>query len=263
MTSTVHADRYIGSLFDVSDRVAVVVGGTSGLGEVAAIALGRAGAHVAVAGRDPARAAQIVEQIASHGGRADAEAVDVLDEASVEALAARVMAQHGRVDILVNSAGVFAVGETASLELAEWRRIVDTNLTGTFLCCRAFGRHMIAAKSGRIINLASTDGVIGVAGQAAYCASKGGVVQLTRALAAEWVEHGVHVNAIGPTDFATPMIEPVLNDPEYLAWTTTAIPKGRVGRPEELAATVLYLASPAADMVVGAMVMVDGGRTAI
>jgi NAD(P)-dependent dehydrogenase (short-subunit alcohol dehydrogenase family) len=254
---------YLTTLFDVRGRIAVVVGGTSGLGEASAVALARCGAHVVVGGRDMGRAAGVVAGIAAHGGSAEAAHIDVLDEASVEALATQVMADHGRVDILVNASGVWAVHDALTICLDEWRRIIDTNLTGTWLCCRAFGRHMVAAGYGRIINFASTDGVVGVSGQAPYCASKGGVVLLTRTLGAEWVKHGVTVNAIGPTDFATPMIADALDDPSYRDWIMEAIPKGRVGQPEEIASTVLYLASAGADMVVGSLAMVDGGRTII
>jgi NAD(P)-dependent dehydrogenase (short-subunit alcohol dehydrogenase family) len=263
LASTATGNEFLGEVFSLDGRVAVVVGGTSGLGAAASVALARCGAKVTVAGRSGERGAAVVEEIQGFGGEAAAEEVDVRNELSVAALAERCFESHGRVDVLVNSAGVFAMTPTVELSMEEWKRIVETNLDGTFLCCREFGRRMIEAGGGSIINLASTDSFVGVPEEAAYCASKGGVAQLTRVLGAEWIKHGVRVNAIGPTDFATPMTAPVLDDPEYLEWTTTAIPAGRVGQPHELVGALLFLASDASVMVVGHTLMVDGGRTII
>jgi len=137
------------------------------------------------------------------------------------------------------------------------------NATATFLLCREIGRGMIARGRGKIINVGSTDGIIGVPDQVAYCASKGAVVQLTKTLGAEWIKHGVNVNAIGPCDFDTPMIAGALDDPEYADWIVQAIPAGRIGQARELAGAAIYLASDASDMVAGHMLMVDGGRTII
>jgi NAD(P)-dependent dehydrogenase (short-subunit alcohol dehydrogenase family) len=169
----------------------------------------------------------------------------------------------GPVDILVNAAGIFErdTGERTTQE--SWDRVLFLNTTVTFVLCQAIGRHMIERGSGKIVNFASTDGMVGVPEQSAYCASKGAVVQLTRTLGAEWITHGVNVNAVGPCDFDTPMIAEALDEPEYRAWILEAIPAGRVGRPDEIVGAVLYLASPASDMVVGHTLMVDGGRVAI
>jgi len=137
------------------------------------------------------------------------------------------------------------------------------NATATFLLCKAFGPGMLARGRGKIINVGSTDGIVGVPEQVAYCASKGAVVQITKTLGAEWIKHGVNVNAIGPCDFDTPMIAGALDEPEYADWIVQAIPAGRIGQARELAGAAVYLASDASDMVAGHMLMVDGGRTII
>lgn len=253
---------YLDRLFGLAGKRAVVTGGTSGIGRAASLALAQAGADVIVGGRSAERANEAVEAIVAAGGSASSVLGELGSRASAEAFAERVL-QRGPVDILVNSAGVFErePGETTSAEM--WDRALQVNVTATFQLCQAFGRGMLERGSGKIINIASTDGIVGVPEQAAYCASKGAVVQLTRTLAVEWIRRGVHVNAIGPCDFDTPLIADALADPSYESWIHDAIPAGRIGRPEDIAGAIVYLASSASDLVVGHHLMVDGGRTAI
>jgi NAD(P)-dependent dehydrogenase (short-subunit alcohol dehydrogenase family) len=255
--------HYLAGLFGLDGRRAVVTGGTSGIGRAAAQALAGAGAHVVVGGRDRARAAEVVGAIEAAGGTAELVIGDLGSRAGIAAFAADVLESGAPVDILVNSAGIFEreAGETTGPDL--WDRAMHLNATATFELCQAFGRGMLERGRGKIVNIASTDGFVGVPEQAAYCASKGAVVQLTRTLGAEWIARGVHVNAIGPCDFDTPMIADALADPSYESWIHDAIPAGRIGRPEDVAGAVVYLASPASDLVVGHVLMVDGGRVAI
>jgi NAD(P)-dependent dehydrogenase (short-subunit alcohol dehydrogenase family) len=251
---------YLAQLFALDGRRAVVTGGTSGLGAAMAAALAGAGAEVVVGGRDPERADQVVAAIRATGGRASAVLADLGTPAGVEAFAAEV---GEPVDILLNAAGLFerAAGERTPLDV--WDRALALNATATFLLCKAFGRGMLERGRGKIINVGSTDGIVGVPEQVAYCASKGAVVQITKTLGAEWIKRGVNVNAIGPCDFDTPMIAGALDEPEYAEWIVQAIPAGRIGQARELAGAAVYLASDASDMVAGHMLMVDGGRTII
>ncbi len=254
---------YLDSLFGLDGSTAVVTGGTSGLGAASALALARAGARVIVSGRDCERGEQVVSEIKDAGGSAALELADVSDATAAAALADTVLERHGPVDILVNAAGVFARGDAVDLTLEDWEALWRTNVTSTYLLCQRFGRPMIERGRGKIINFSSTDGFLGVPEQLAYNVSKGAIVQLTRTLGSEWIRHGVNVNAVAPCDFATPMIEPFLNQPEYHDWITEAIPAGRVGQPGEIVGAVLFLASRASDMVVGHNLLVDGGRTVI
>ncbi|MET0818871.1 MAG: SDR family oxidoreductase [Solirubrobacteraceae bacterium] len=256
-------DHYLSRMFGLSGKRAVVTGATSGLGAAMASALAGAGAEVVVGGRDAARAEQVVAAIREAGGSASAVLGDLGTADGAERFAVAVQQGGAPVDILLNSAGLFERAEGEATPLEVWDRALAINATATFVLCREIGRGMIERGRGKIINVGSTDGIIGVPDQVAYCASKGAVVQLTKTLGAEWIKHGVNVNAIGPCDFDTPMIAGALDDPEYADWIVQAIPAGRIGQARELAGAAIYLASDASDMVAGHMLMVDGGRTVI
>jgi NAD(P)-dependent dehydrogenase (short-subunit alcohol dehydrogenase family) len=254
---------YLEELFGLDGATAVVTGATSGLGAACALALARAGANVVVSGRDRERGERVVTEIEAAGGTAQLELADLNDAVDLAAFADRVLERHDPVDILVNAAGVFDRGEAVDVTLQQWDALLRTSVTSTFVLCQRFGRAMIERGRGKIVNFSSTDGFLGVPEQLAYNVSKGAIVQLTRTLGAEWIRHGVNVNAVAPCDFATPMIEPFLDQPEYREWIMEAIPAGRVGQPDEIVGAVLFLASPASDMVAGHNLLVDGGRTVI
>jgi NAD(P)-dependent dehydrogenase (short-subunit alcohol dehydrogenase family) len=254
---------YLEELFGLGGATAVVTGATSGLGAASAAGLARAGAKVIVSGRDRERGDRVVGEIDAAGGSAALELADVTDTGELAAFADRVLDRHGPVDILVNAAGVFDRGDAGEVTLEQWEGLLRTNVTSTFLLCQRFGRPMIERRRGKIVNFSSTDGFLGVPEQLAYNVSKGAIVQLTRTLGAEWIRYGVNVNAVAPCDFATPMIAPFLDQPEYRDWIMEAIPAGRVGQPDEIVGAVLFLASPASNMVAGHNLLVDGGRTVI
>jgi NAD(P)-dependent dehydrogenase (short-subunit alcohol dehydrogenase family) len=254
---------YLDELFGLSGTTAVVTGGTSGLGAACALALARAGARVVICGRDAERGARVVAEIAAAGSEAELELADLSAAEQATELADRVLARHPRVDILVNAAGVFARGDAVDVSRDEWEALIRTNVTSTLLLCQCFGRRMLEQGRGKIVNFSSTDGFLGVPEQLAYNVTKGAIVQLTRTLGAEWIRHGVNVNSVAPCDFATPMIAPFLDQPDYRDWILDAIPAGRVGQPEEIVGAVLFLASGASDMVAGHNLLVDGGRTVI
>jgi NAD(P)-dependent dehydrogenase (short-subunit alcohol dehydrogenase family) len=254
---------YLDGLFGLGGSTAVVTGATSGLGAACALALARAGAKVVVSGRDRERGEGVVAEIEAAGGTAQLELADLSDAADLAAFADRVLERHDPVDILVNAAGVFDRGDAVDVTLEQWDALLSTNVTSTFVLCQRFGRAMLERGRGKIVNFSSTDGFLGVPEQLAYNVSKGAIVQLTRTLGAEWIRHGVNVNAVAPCDFATPMIEPFLDQPEYREWIMEAIPAGRVGQPDEIVGAVLFLASPASNMVAGHNLLVDGGRTVI
>jgi NAD(P)-dependent dehydrogenase (short-subunit alcohol dehydrogenase family) len=246
------------SLFDLSGRAAVVVGGTSGIGRTLALGLADAGADVVVTGRRAALVDAVASEIETRGRRTLRVTADVADARALEALRDRCLEAYGKVDILLCAAGVTQKVATLDMNDAEWTRIIDTNLTGTLRACQVFGREMVARKSGRVITIASLTSFLGMFEVAAYAASKSGVAGLTRSLAVEWAPHGVTVNAILPGVFKTALNQALLESPrgqEFLMRT----PMRRFGRIDELVGAAVFLASDAASFVTGHLLAVDGG----
>jgi NAD(P)-dependent dehydrogenase (short-subunit alcohol dehydrogenase family) len=252
-------------LFDLSGRVAVVTGAGTGLGVVFAEALAEAGAQVVCAGLHLEPVQRTAGRLEAIGREALAIQVDVTDEAAVSDMVRQAVERFGRLDILVNNAGIAVAGPPEELSLPDWQRVLDVNLTGVFLCAREAARAMLAAGTGgRIVNIASILGAVGSqpAPAAAYAATKGAVVNLTRDLAIHWAPRGILVNAIGPAYFPSEMTGDMLQIPEVRQEIERRTPLGRVGRPEELKGAVVYLASDASSYVTGQTLYVDGGWTA-
>lgn len=247
------------SLFDLTGRVAVVTGGTSGLGHAIALGLASAGADVIPSSRRLPEVEKAAAEIEGLGRRSLRIASDVLNRASLQALHDGVIAQFGKVDILVNAAGITAKAPTLQADEAAWTRIIDTNLTGTMRACQIFGGTMARAGYGRIINIASVTSFVGFYEVAAYSASKAGVASLTKVLAIELAEKGVNVNAIAPGVFPTPLNRPLIQGTPRGEELLLRTPMHRFGQPHELAGVAIFLASEAASYVTGEVLVVDGG----
>lgn len=248
----------------LNGRVAVVTGAGQGIGAACARALGEAGAKVVVADMLADRVANSVAELRGLGIDAHGATLDVTKSADVDALAKRVVAEHGRVDVLVNNAGV-AKSDVRAEDTSDehWRFHMDVNVDGLFWCCRAFGRQMLAQGSGAIVNIGSMSGFIvnKPQPQAFYNASKAAVHHLTKSLAAEWGKRGVRVNAVAPTYIETPLTKFGMENKEMADIWVEMTPMGRVGQPEEIASVVLFLASDAASLLTGSIVLADGGYT--
>ncbi|MPY85484.1 MAG: glucose 1-dehydrogenase [Actinophytocola sp.] len=243
-------------------KTAIVTGAGRGLGRAMAVALAEAGADVSLAARSKDQLEAVTAEIDQRGRRALSVPTDVTDATAVQNLVDTTVAQLGRLDILVNNSGVIDSTPLLEQDPAEWDRVMDTNIRGTYLATRAAGVHLVAQGSGKIINVASNFAFKGVANHAAYCASKAAAVSFTRVMAVEWARHGVQVNALAPGYFATDLNAELRADSESLATVLRAVPVRRMGEAHELAAWLLLLAGPASDFMTGETIVVDGGQTA-
>ncbi len=248
------------SLFDLSGRVAIVTGGNGGIGLGMAKGMAAAGATVVVAGRDAAKNAAAVKELQALGAKASAIPVDVLKEESCRALIAGTVKQYGRLDILVNNAGINIRKQPQEYSAAEWHQVLDSNLTSAFLCSHAAYPEMMKGKQGKMINIGSMMSIFGASFTTAYAASKGGIVQMTKAMATAWAKDNIQVNAILPGWIDTALTQRARKDvPALHDSVLKRTPAGRWGTPDDFAGIAVFLAASASDYVTGSAITVDGG----
>ena len=248
--------------FKLTDKIAVVTGAARGIGLATAEALAEVGARVVLTDMNPDQLAAASETLSAKGHTVDSELLDVTDARAVERACDTILARHGRVDVLVNNAGIAISNHPAeTMADAVWNKVIDVNLNGVFWCCRAFGRHMLERGAGSIVNVGSMSGFIvnRPQEQANYNASKAAVHHLTRSLAAEWGARGVRVNSVAPTYIDTEMNKYVYEDAEMYRHWVGGTPMNRLGRTDEVASVILFLASDAASLMTGSIVLADGG----
>jgi NAD(P)-dependent dehydrogenase (short-subunit alcohol dehydrogenase family) len=250
------------NLFDLTGKVALVVGGHGGIGRALALGLADFGADVVVASRKLEPLEKVTEEIRAKGRKALAVTVDVVQEKSVADMVKKILETFPRIDILVNAHGLAIRKPAEDFPIDEWQQVMDINTRGTWLCCQTVGRVMVKQKSGKIVNMSSVRGRYGLpGGYAAYCPSKGAVDTLTRTLACEWAKHNVLVNALAPTFVETDLTRTALADPQFAKTVRSRIPLDRWATPEDIVGPTIFLASKASDFVTGQIVYVDGGVT--
>ena len=253
-------------LFRLDGKVAVVMGGAGGIGEIMAFGLAGQGAKVVVASRNIQKLQTIAQKI-KDGTKSEAAAfqVDMTDKQSVTRLADQVVKKFGTVDILVNAQGVNTKKAAVGFPVEDWDQLFNVNVRGTMLACSEFGKVMVEKKKGKVINVSSVRGVRATlwGGNEGYCSTKGAVDMMTRALASEWAPYNVNVNAIAPLLIRTPLAAPTLNDPEKFQKYVANVPFKRIGEPQDLVGVCIFLASAASDFITGQIIYLDGGLTAV
>jgi len=248
-------------LFDLSGKVAIVTGASRGLGQYFGRALAKAGADLVITSRTLSSLDEFKEEIESLGRKVLPIRMDVTSQGDIEDMVKAAMREYGKIDILVNNAGLNIRSPSADFAWDDWDTVLDTNLKGNFFCAQAVGKEMIKRRYGRIINMGSCTCVFGMEGIAPYTASRGGVLLMTRSLAAEWGKYGVTVNVLAPGWFKTAQNAALYENKEWLANVKSRIPLDRPGQPHDLDGTVIYLASDASAYVTGQIILVDGGFT--
>ena len=249
--------------FSVTGKKALVTGGSKGIGAVSAAVLAEAGADVAIVGRDQAGLDDTAEQVRAAGRECLVIEADLRDAAETKRAAEDALVGFGTVDILINNAGIARIDNLVDMSLDDWNETLAVNLTAPFIIAQAIVGKMIAQGSGKIINISSQAGVIALDGHGAYAASKGGLNMLTKVMAAEWGPHNIQCNAVAPTVILTPMGTQVWGDPAKADPMLAKIPLRRFGQPVEVADLIIFLASPASDLITGETVLIDGGYTAL
>jgi len=248
-------------LFDLTGKTAMITGSTKGLGEVAAIALAKAGANIAVCGRNRKNLEKVSKSIKNLGRDSAGFSLDVTSKQSVQEGVEQILKYFGKVDILVNNAGVNHRVPVLEFTEEAWDLVINTNLKGYFLVAQAVVPQMIERGYGKVINMSSIFGLTPLPDQLAYSSSKGGVNQLTRVMALEWAKKGIRVNAVAPTYFETELVTQIRNDPERFKFINERTPMGRWGQPNEMEGIVIFLAAPASDFITGQIIYIDGGWT--
>jgi NAD(P)-dependent dehydrogenase (short-subunit alcohol dehydrogenase family) len=248
--------------FDLSGKVAIVTGAGRGLGYHISLALARYGADLVVCSRTPSELEKIAHEARNEGRKVLVEKVDICRREEIDTMVQESISAFGHIDILINNAGVNIPQRAVEVTEEAWDAIIDTNLKGLFFCAQAVGKVMIRQGKGKIINLSSQSGSVGIPQRSVYCASKGGVNLLTKVLAIEWGRYNINVNAIAPTYVETPMTRPMLADKAFYDFVLGKIVLGRVGQPDDVVGAVIYLASEASNLVTGHILLIDGGWTA-